>query len=81
MKVSKTEWLEVQNNVLFDTFIEISKYFDHNGDPIVTLKKSDGYFVRLAEGRIWWGLNLDKFVVLHSGRWSEYLSMKLGYFV
>ena len=60
MKVSKTEWLEVQNNVLFDSLVEISKFFDYNGEPIVTLKKSDENFVRLGQGKLWWGTNLDK---------------------
>lgn len=73
MKMTETDWIEVQNSDLYDTFVEISSSFDLNLNPVVILRKSDGWYIKLAEGDMWWDLDFKRFnnSKFHKpGRWE-----------
>mgnify|MGYP003385363697 CR=1 FL=1 len=81
VKTSKTEWFEVQDDVLLDSLVEISRRSDCfsrrsdcKGYPIVTLQKYDGTYIRLGQGKLWSGTSLYMLNLLHSGHWSESIS-------
>ena len=61
MKMTKTEWIEVQNSNLFDTFVEISSNFNDSLNPSVILRKSDSWYVKLTQGDMWWAPDLNSF--------------------
>ena len=79
-KISPTDWIEVQNKRLHDTFIEIWSSHDQTGNPVVVLRKSDGIYVKLDENEVSWGWsrnNMSSF--LRNGHWqvNEPLASKI----
>lgn len=68
MKVTDTDWVEVKNSDLSDTFVEVSSSFDSS--QVVILKK-DRLFLKLVEGELWSGLAADNFTdLINIGHWQ-----------
>lgn len=74
MKMTDTDWIEVQNSSLFDTFVEISSSLDESIEsrpPVVILRNSDSSYVKLAEEDLSFGDTADNCTTLiNSGSWE-----------
>lgn len=71
MKMTETDWIEVDKSSLNDTFVEISSILDEILRPIVVLKRSDSSYVKLTDENIFLSMTADNFtILLANGSWE-----------
>ena len=70
-RVSETGWIEKRDGEE-DNYEQVSADMDENGQYEVVLKRDDGLFVKLTDGKSSWSWIEDNInLPLESGRWEQ----------